>query len=163
MESEIGIRGESRLKISSQLRILKRELAQSKLQRQCNHILFSPACGLSRSAHTFAAEILSITGRNASVSVADHDEENEKFFTGSVLVKGGEKYVILSDKKDGGIREMVLDKPAATGACEVSLWCDKTITTCGTKFNNTRNFGGCPWLPNNNPLELARNEEGGKK
>lgn len=163
VESEIGMRGESRLKISSQLRIFQRALAQTKLHRQCNHILFSPSCGLSRIAHTFAAEILSITGRNASVSVADHDEENDKFFTGSVLVKGGEKYVILSDKKDGGIREMVLDKPAATGACEVSLWCDKTITTCGTKFNNTRNFGGCPWLPNNNPLELARNEEGGKK
>lgn len=163
VDVETGVSGELTLKLSSQLRIFSRELARTKLQRQCNHILFSPACGLSRSAHTFAAEILSITGRTASVSVADHDEENDKFFTGSVLVNGGEKYVILSDKKEGDVREMVLDQPATSGACEVTLWCDKTITTCGAKFNNTRNFGGCPWLPNNNPLELVRNEEGGKK
>lgn len=167
IETRVGMRGEVTLTLSSRLRYLQRDVGRAKLQRQCNHILFSDACGLSREDFTFAGNISAVEGRLATVAVTGGIDRPQGYFSGSLLQQGLKKYVILKDLapvEPATERTMELDIPAALGDCEVVLWCDKTIASCGAKFANTQNYGGCPWLPNNNPLELARNDDtGGKK
>ena len=164
MDRRVESRGSTELVLSSQLRIFKREVGRCKLQRQCNHILYSPACGLNKDSFTFTGSPVMLDGRNATVDIPGNNAKDAAYFSGAIILQGVKRHVILSDKPSGGYRDIVTDTPLSDAEFQLSLWCDKTITSCSAKFDNTNNFGGCPWLPNNNPLDLARNDSsGGKK
>lgn len=164
VDVETGVSGELTLKLSSQLRIFNREVGRCKLQRQCNHILYGPACGLNKDSFTFTGSPVTLDGYNATVDIPGNNAKDDAYFSGAIILQGVKRYVILSDKPVGGYREIVTDAPLRDADFELSLWCDKSIADCSSKFGNANNFGGCPWLPNNNPLDLARNDSSvGKK
>lgn len=164
VDVETGVSGEVSLKLSSNLRIFNRDVVRCKLQRQCNHILYSQACGLNKDSFTFQGSPVALDGNNATVDIPGNNAKDPAYFSGAIILQGVKRYVILSDKPSEGYRDIVTDMPLRDADFELSLWCNKSIADCGLKFNNANNFGGCPWLPNNNPLDLARNDSsGGKK
>ena len=98
------------------------------------------------------------------MDIPGNNAKDDAYFSGAIILQGVKRYVILSDKPVGGYREIVTDAPLRDADFELSLWCNKSIADCSSKFGNANNFGGCPWLPNNNPLDLARNDSSvGKK
>jgi hypothetical protein len=164
MDRRVESRGSTELVLSSQLRIFRREVGRVKLQRQCNHILYSAPCGLDKTTFTFEGAPIALDGHNAEVDISGQNAQDDGYFSGALILQGVRRHIVLSDTKLSDKRAFVTDIPLRDAEFSVTLWCDKSITDCGAKFNNTNNFGGCPWLPNNNPLDLVRNDSsGGKK
>ncbi|NLK55888.1 MAG: DUF2163 domain-containing protein [Bacteroidales bacterium] len=174
VNAETGLQGEATFTLSSNLNALQRGVGRKKLQRQCNHILYSAECGAVKEEITGTIE--RIDGRKIDVTSDLHNDEPDKFFNGATLTQDGKNYIVLKDvKKDvGGVvyRTLTIERIPSLNELEtvsLTLWCDKTIQCCAAKFKNSEeksnavNFGGCPWLPNNNPLDLARNDQRGKK
>lgn len=165
--------GEINVSLSSDLRVLNREMPRFKVQRPCNYLLYSDSCGAIKSNFTFTVTIESIEGRVLTAILTGEEGKEEKFFTGATLtIDGIGKYIVLSDALDSADktrRFFKLDANVSVVAVGrsaiVTAWCDKTIYCCQNRFGNSINFGGCPYLPNNNPLEQAEVDEatGGKK
>ena len=68
---------------------------------------------------------------------------------------------------DADTRNILVDRPLVTGAGSmVTLLpgCDRSMTTCQTKFNNYANFGGHPFVPARNlSMNVTTNAQGGAK
>jgi hypothetical protein len=46
----------------------------------------------------------------------------------------------------------VLPGLAVGNAFEAFAGCDRSFSTCQSKFGNSLNFGGFPWIPPKNPF-----------
>jgi hypothetical protein len=54
-----------------------------------------------------------------------------------------------------GRHHHAVERAAGTGggrAFEAFAGCDRTFATCQSKFGNSLNFGGFPWIPAKNPF-----------
>lgn len=157
--------GRIRCKCTSPLRVLKNETPTIALQRQCNNRLFDERCGLSKSDFAVNA-----TFSKVSDYVLTSANIPQKYATTGSLVGArlGGLYTVLADYS-GGQRFLKVNKKLPENFDGVSMeivpWCDKTVQCCKLRFNNISNFGGCPWLPSNNPLEQVALDDslGGKK
>ncbi len=169
IDTSIDMDGQMTIKLASDLRILERGMPRFKLQRQCNYHVYSTQCGVSKANFTFEATITAVSGRVATIGFSV--EKAVKFFLGAqVLDAAGKKHIVLKDIKDNvsnGVymRTFTMDSDITVGAVIVIAWCDKSIGCCANRFSNAIHFGGCPYLPNNNPVEqVSLNDSvGGKK
>ena len=169
VDTSLEMDGQMTVKLASDLRILERGMPRFKLQRQCNYHVYSSQCGVNKANFTFEATITSVSGRVATVGFSV--EKAVKFFLGAqVIDAAGQKHIVLKDVKgniDNGtyMRTFTMDSDITAGAVTVIAWCDKSISCCASRFGNAIHFGGCPYLPNNNPIEqVSLNDSvGGKK
>jgi len=175
--------GVTRFKVSSDLRNMSKSMPGIILQRQCNHILYSDQCDPKdseketlESKHTYACTVAFINpiGLNTTRTVAITDTPASlpaaPKLAGSTVTINEENYIVMIDFDNNGTRTLILNKDViyteSTGiSASVKLWCDKTVGTCCTIFNNVANFGGCPYLPANNTVEQVAIDQavGGKK
>ena len=164
IDTSIDMDGQMTVKLSSDLRVLERSMPRFKLQRQCNYLLYSEQCGANKANFTVSAMVTSVNGRTATVEIST--TKPEKFFTGAQLIDAdGNKHIVLKDVGTYTTRTFTVDSNISTGSVLLIAWCDKSIHCCANRFGNAIHFGGCPYLPNNNPIEqVSLNDSvGGKK
>ena len=190
VSGEITMGGELTVKVSSDLRVLERDMPRFLLQRQCNHNLGDDLCGVCLAGEESIVAIAtptlagSIEAQNNNVIGLIIDENpnceyddvpkygdvgTESFFIGAtVLGQDGKRYVILD--KVGLVppnnQQFKLNRHFESPYTEVLIypWCNHSIHHCRYKFKNVAHFGGCPWLPSNNTLDnINFNQSVGKK
>ena len=59
--------------------------------------------------------------------------------------------LVLADRRPDEL-PAVLPGLAVGVAFEAFAGCDRTFATCQSKFGNSLNFGGFPWIPAKNPF-----------
>lgn len=143
--------------------LFKRKLLRVVGGTQCNHALYDSSCGVNPEDFKILATVVAINGRIvAAGSSSDplNTLQTTNYYAGGVLVFGRERYFIESNDNIGNLTIMEIPiNGAMIGQPDgVTLYagCDRTYSTCQSRFNNTRNFGGFPKFPVTNPLENAR-------
>lgn len=124
--------------------------------RGCPHALYDSQCRVSKDTLRVRATL--VTVGNGQIAVTGIGAYSDGWFAGGYVewldaVRGTERRAIESHV--GGALILFGTADGLAGGSEVYLYpgCDRTTATCGNKFNNLANYGGCPGLPNRSPFD----------
>lgn len=128
--------------------------------RQCNHPLFSAACGLLKADYDRITTIAAVDRPNRTLTLTGQDGADAD---GSYLRYGflehaltGFKVGIEAASLNGSDTDVTLaywvTDFAVGQTVTVYPGCDHTSATCKAKFSNQANFGGFPFVPAKNPV-----------
>ena len=123
-------------------------------QRQCPHVLYGSACGLNKNDHDLTITITDIDGLTLTTGTAIGSGAGEQFgdYAGGFAVFGTEKRFITGNP----LYQIKLSSPfydlEVGDSIVIYKGCDHTLNTCNTKFSNTDNYGGMPYIPTKNPF-----------
>ena len=134
---------------------IKRPGLRRMYQRQCPHVLFSAACGVSSSAAREEVTLVTVSGVTLGVTGLSQSAANYyaggyvewEFAPGKV-----ERRAIRSSAAGSLVVGYPIRDIAGGATVRVYPGCDHTLTTCNNKFNNVANYGGMPWIPIKNPF-----------
>jgi len=123
-------------------------------QRNCPHVLYGTACGASAVVFRGAGTVTSINGTSLNIPAAAGFSVGH--FAGGYATWAAngitEKRMIVSHSADAITLSAVPPGLAIGDAIYLYPGCDHTLNTCGSKFSNSANFGGFPFIPTKNPF-----------
>lgn len=125
-------------------------------QRSCPHRLYGSKCGISKATYSIPGTVDSISGNTVSVSEADAAADG--YYSGgeiSWVTPEGVTEMRQITNHTGAVLtlSLAIQGLAAGEAVTISAGCNRSSTTCRTKFNNLPNYGGFPYIPTKNPLD----------
>lgn len=146
---------------------MKRPGVRARYMLTCRHTIYNRGCNVVKALHEFidtvyakSANTLSITGASA--------EANNWYRGGFIEFQDGSKTMIIShianniilDRANRYLEETYpvtgygLNYGNFYGGMKLILYpgCNKTLSTCETKFNNLPNNGAFPFIPTKNPF-----------
>lgn len=137
---------------------LRRPGLRARYQRTCRHALYSSGCNLSKDSFVSTGLVSALSG--ATITVPAIAGADAGWWLGGIVGYGVNLRLISGHS--GGVITMSRPIDALSDAFAlygsnsqtVSIYpgCDRTRGTCGSKFANSLNFGGFPWIPTKNPL-----------
>lgn len=143
---------------SADLVSAKSELARDFIPRTsatCRAVFCGPGCNLSPSQFRIRTKLVGIA--DDGVSFRFDIEDHTKYLFGKVTwIDGpyaGLKMAIINAAPESFELDYAFPESPEIGAsviCEAG--CDKTFSTCATRFHNAINFQGEPFLPGNDLL-----------
>jgi hypothetical protein len=130
-------------------RLVEDKIPQVNYQRYCNNTLFGDVCGVVAADFMEATTVSSISADGKTITVASMGAQPDDWAKGGDIVDAttGEKRLILS--QEGNVLTILWPfsvNVVATTAVEVYTGCAHTIDTCDSKFSNTDNFTGMPFV-----------------
>lgn len=137
--------------------MVKRGGLRMNCQTLCNHFLFSPSCGVSQTDIKFSAVATIEAGSNLKkgiiISSALAAYDNDWFKYGFIDI--ADRFYMITFHQGSKI---VLFNPIETDLIGASFTafagCDHEFLGkhgCVKKFDNGNNFGGFPWMPEDDP------------
>jgi uncharacterized phage protein (TIGR02218 family) len=136
----------------SKVQELNVKLPRNILQPTCIHTLFDAGCALSKAA--FAVSGTVNAGSTVNKLITTLTNSDSYFDNGQLLFTSGPNAghlcAVKTYQHSGGTVFFFMPLPAVTNAGDtftIYPGCDKTQTTCATKFANIANFGGFPYVP----------------
>lgn len=123
-------------------------------QRNCPHVLYSGSCQASPIVHRVQGAVGTLAGPVLSVAAAAGFPAGH--FAGGFATWSAngitEKRMIIAHASDSVTLSAV--PPGLYVGAPVVLYpgCDHTLNTCESKFSNSANFGGFPFIPTKNPF-----------
>ena len=123
-------------------------------QKPCNHVLYDARCSINPAAFTASAvEVLSITG-GTSIAVDDDGFADNYLIAGEMIsARTGERRLITAQAANTIVVNFPFADLIVGDEVTVRAGCDHSFETCGAKFSNQINFGGFPYIPDENPFE----------
>ncbi len=144
-------RSRATFQIADHLELLNQPIPRNIFQPGCVNTLYDASCGLSKASFTVSGTLTSgstVTSLNASLAAATgyYDLGVVTFTVGP---NAGVSRTVKSYTNGGAIRLMTpLPIPPETGdGFTIYPGCDKTVSTCQSKFSNKPNFRGFPYIP----------------
>lgn len=147
---------------------LRRPGLRRPYQIGCPHVLYGPECGASEAAATVTGTVASTSGLTVTLNSGWNGAfTNTKFIGGKVkwLNDDGAYEIrrVLNVSSDtltlgGYIRDLV-----ATDSISVILGCNHqqgisdSTGDCNNLHSNIQNYGGCDWIPTQNPVGTYNN------
>jgi uncharacterized phage protein (TIGR02218 family) len=127
-------------------------------QAACANNLYDAKCGKSRAAYTVAGTVTAVgTGSNPAIAVTFASSLVASYFDlGICTITGGANAGISRTVQvqtgTGTAVTLQFARPfpltlAVGDTLAASAGCNKTLTTCGTKFNNLIRYRGTPFIP----------------
>lgn len=134
---------------------IKRTGLRRMYQKQCPHVLYSAACGVSSSAVRLTANVLGVSGTTLTLdSMGGYSTD---YFAGGYLEwefspgKFERRAIQNSTTTTVTVATQVFNLSAGASV-RIYPGCDHVLSTCNGKFSNAANFGGFPWIPTKNPF-----------
>jgi uncharacterized phage protein (TIGR02218 family) len=144
---------------------LKRYGIRARYTRACRHTLYDRGCNLEKANFSYTSYLGQVNG----LLVVAPNNEADGFFTGGIIEfeDGSARFIsnhsgdiLTINYKSKYINETNqsvgygLSYGEVYGAKPITIYpgCDKTLTTCDTKFDNKLNNGGFKWIPSTNPM-----------
>jgi uncharacterized phage protein (TIGR02218 family) len=135
---------------------IKRTGLRRMYQKQCPHVLYSPQCGIDKTAYGITRTVQSISGLGITLDAMG------SFAVG--YFAGG--YIEWEFSQDQVERRAIRDHSGAvitvnfpvlglSAGAQLIVYpgCDHTLATCNGKFSNVANYGGMPYIPAKNPFD----------
>lgn len=160
--------GEEKIEIAGEsiFTSLRRSGCRAKYQRICRHALYFEGCNLNREDFEVPAYVTAINGLVLSVQASTSESLGEPtdYLGGMVNFNG-----IFGFIQDHQVGQVTLVSPidGLAGALEEALashevgvpvmlapGCRLTIDHCFTRFSNHLNFGGFPYMQDENPFSI---------
>lgn len=132
--------------------VLRGEVPTVYYQSPCNHTLYDSRCGVSRAANTTLATVISVGGTDVEV---DDDGVADGLLAAGELIcpRTGERRLILSNSVNALSINFPFVDLVEGDEVQLTKGCDLARTTCVNVFANGDRFGGCPFMPGDNPFE----------
>ena len=142
----------------------------------CNHVLYGPRCKVEESFFQFVFNVDSVSADGVRLTLSDADSEsnpqatitaNPSYFSGGRMltgVQGAQRMLISMTMDTPGSYTAILMVPSqgleVGSPVTISAGCDRSIQTCYSRFNNSPNYGGFPFIPTLNPFatDIKREE-----
>jgi hypothetical protein len=149
----------------------QRRLPTISVTRLCPYMLYSHGCEVSRTAsvgglaHKVSTTVAHVNGREVRVNLADSDRLPDWAEGGELVVTGGsatgDRMAVVEQSTYSGTTatltlQMQIPGLKVGDGVDVYAGCDRTITTCRTKFDNKDNYGGSYLMPTDNPYKWER-------
>jgi uncharacterized phage protein (TIGR02218 family) len=156
---EVGAIGEEGGKFSAELRSAKALLEADPVPRTsptCRAQFCGPGCTLSAAKFTHEVALSAVDFETNRVEFADGPPATD-MLDGSLRwldgPQSGLRMEVVSSDGDGLILDVALDPALAFGTrALLREGCDHTVTACASRFANSVNFQGEPYLPGNDLL-----------
>jgi uncharacterized phage protein (TIGR02218 family) len=132
---------------------IKRPGLRRMYQKQCPHVLYSASCGVSAAAEKVTRTVSSITGLDVTVSSLSGFSDG--YFAGGYIewITGGFTERRSIRGHTGNVLTVNFQPYGLAGSVDIYPGCDHTLTTCNTKYSNSANYGGMPYIPTKNPFD----------
>ena len=149
--SDIELDGlEVRLRVTSFLELLNTRMPRNVYQAACINSLYDTACGASRAAFAVTATAKAPSSRE--LISATLPQAAGYFTQGVIQMTSGANAGLFRNVKLFGSDQFFLSMPlpyAVAVGDTFTAWpgCDKSLTTCTSKFSNAARFRGMPWIP----------------
>lgn len=122
-----------------------------RYQAPCNHQLYDARCGVDVAAYQTVTSVTAVSSARVTVQSLGA--------LSLPALRGGEMFDAAGEHRliiGGTARDLEVAYPfaALSPGTQVTLrrGCNHTITECREIFNNARNFGGHPYVPQRNPF-----------
>lgn len=148
-------RSKAEIEVNSWTELLSNQMPRAYYQSACNNVLGDFRCAVNRDTFSEAGAILAVA--SASVFTTSCPAIQNWFAYGKILMTSGacEGETRPISFNSGPIEsgnafalQIPLSVPPAVGDRFIAYaGCDKTATTCRTKFNNLGRFAGYPFIP----------------
>ncbi|MCP3672487.1 MAG: DUF2163 domain-containing protein [Gammaproteobacteria bacterium] len=130
---------------------LKRPGLRRKYQAQCPHVLYGALCGLDSYVYAVTEGLTGVAG---AVITAPTFAVSEDYFLGGYMNYSNREFRTIV--ADDGAGNLTLARELGELEVGVSVTvfpgCDHSLSTCNTKFGNSLNYGGFPYIPRVNPF-----------
>jgi uncharacterized phage protein (TIGR02218 family) len=127
-----------------------KEIPERTYQASCNNILFDANCKVSEGSYSYTDSVSAENGGTITVSGLESTKGNG-WATGGYVSYGTYDYRMILEQ-DGD--DLVLNLPFYSSVLgkDVTVYagCSRSIAVCDSKFSNSDNFGGCPYVPTKN-------------
>jgi hypothetical protein len=136
---------------------LNRTGVRRKTSAQCQYVLYGHGCNLDQEDYEYNLKVVAIQGLTIKLETADTLADG--FFAGGMIVWSAngvpqKRMVKESFKNTGTVVLSGIPYFMQVGdTIQIYPGCDHTLATCTTKFNNSLNFGGQPFIPKLNPFD----------
>lgn len=133
---------------------IKRPGLRRMYQKQCPHVLYSTQCGVSKSAYKVTRTVASVSG--LGVTMSDMGSFESGRFAGGYIewMQSGIAERRSIRQHAGAVLTINFQAAGLTAGVSVDIYpgCDHTIAVCNSKFSNSANYGGMPFIPTKNPF-----------
>lgn len=145
--------GESVAELScdSWISALKRTGLRSQFQAVCNHLLYSPKCGVAKAGFAVTGTLTAVSGQ--VISAAAFATKPDGWFAGGFVEFGGFKRMVIAHTGADLTLLWAIPGLAVDDVVTAYAGCDKLQATCASKFSNAARFGGYPFIPVKNPFQ----------
>ena len=147
-------RDEVAMTVKSDLELLDTQLPINLFQPGCVHTLYDVGCTLLKSAFSNALSILA--GATANTITASTSRPTGYFDLGTITFTSGalngQSFSVKAFTQSAGTGTFSFplplpQAPATSDTFNAYPGCDKTLSTCQTKFSNSAHFRGDPYIP----------------
>lgn len=118
-------------------------------QATCNNVLFDSDCKVSSASFKHTDIVTDIDAN--TIDVNGLSAKGDNWAKGGFVAYGALDFrLILGHTGDTLTLVLPFYEDVDGKSVNVYAGCDHCIGTCDTKFSNSINFGGCPWVPTKN-------------
>jgi uncharacterized phage protein (TIGR02218 family) len=143
-------RSAAKITVNAATAYLSMQIPSIILQPGCTNTLFDPRCGLSKA--TFANSLTVQAGSTVNKIITVSGQPAGYFDNGQLIFTSGPNNGLTKAIRQyvGGVIYFNSPLPFTPNAGDIFTaypGCDKTQSTCSSKFNNLANFEGFPYVP----------------
>ena len=121
-------------------------------QNPCNHVLYGPQCKVNPAGFTQTTTVGAVSSNQ--ITVGDDGFDDNFLNAGSIRNdRTNERRLIVSNISNVITVNVPFVDLLVGDTVVMRAGCDHSFTICRTKFNNTLNYGGQPFIPGDNPFE----------
>jgi len=134
---------------------LRRNGLRRLYQKSCPHILYGPQCSIAAQSFRTSGACVSVSGSTVVVNEASAFSAN--WFAGGYLEWASSPGIYerrFIESSSGSSLVCTVQPIGLSAGAQVFVYygCDHLISTCVSKFSNSLNFGGMPYIPSVNPF-----------
>lgn len=127
-----------------------KEVPERTYQAACNNVLFDGNCKVSSSLFSFVGNVTSESGNTITVAGLE-SSKGDGWATGGHISFGTQDYrLVLEQNGDDLLLNLPFYSSVLGNSVTVYAGCDISVGTCDSKFGNSENFGGHPYVPTKN-------------
>lgn len=138
--------------INSLTDLLNVQVPRNVYQAACQNSLYDGACSLSKASFSAAGTVSTITGTTLTITGSAASQSDGYWTQGGIIFTSGAANGEARTAKSwvGGVLTLLSPFPTAPApgdTFKIYAGCDKQLATCNTKFSNSANFKGQPFVP----------------
>lgn len=132
-------------------RALQGDVPNVFYQNVCNHVLFDGRCRADRATNSTITTVVSVSG--TSVQVANDGFADAFLRAGEIVAQRSHERRLIIDNQVNLITINYQFADLVVGdTVELTAGCNHQFSTCVSKFANGANYGGHPYIPEDNPF-----------
>lgn len=143
-----------RLTVKSIQGRFNRRMPRQLITESCANMLYDDGCQVNRETFAFTGTVASVDGRFVEVTgLETFAGADVTYFVNGVLTKAGLVVGFITEQDGDTVRCLgKVGGVSVSDSVKVYAGCDRTLSTCKTRFNNAINRVGFKTLPTFNPF-----------